>query len=396
MIYHYRSIRKIKFALFISLIVLFACQHQNNPSTIITASTNTPYPKIADTKVKNIILMIGDGMGLAQMNTARIYRYGANEFLHIERMPYTGLLHTHSADNLITDSAAGATALATGIKTKNGMIGMTPDTLAAATILEKAREMGKSTGLVSTSSITHATPACFATHIDYRRKEPAIAEQLVASGTDVMLGAGTYFFLPKDSTGSKREDNRNLLLEAKEAGYDVVHTRKALAGTQAQKVLGLFAPDFLKNEQPEPSLAELTVRAIELLNRNEKGFFLMVEGSQIDWAAHDNQLDYMIKETISFDDAVQKALEFALKDQHTLVIVTADHETGGLSIEGGNLEGGKVDVDWTTTHHTGVPVGIFAFGPYASLFTGVKDNTDVPKIFAELWRIENFPDIKAK
>ena len=275
------------------------------------------------------------------------------------------------------------------------MIGMTPDTLAAVTILEKAREIGKSTGLVSTSSITHATPASFAAHVDYRRKETAIAEQLVASGTDVMLGAGTYFFLPKDSTGSKREDNRNLLVEAQKAGYEVIRTREALAATKAQKVLGLFAPDFLKNEQPEPSLAELTTRAIELLNRDNDGFFLMVEGSQIDWAAHDNKLDYMIEEMISFDDAVQKALEFAARDQHTLVIVTADHETGGLTIEGGDLKGGKVEVDWTTTHHTGVPVGIFAFGPYASRFTGVRDNTDVPKILAELWGIDNFPDIKA-
>jgi alkaline phosphatase len=386
---------KVTILLLLAISLMMACQHQSSRTATVTISTTKPYPKVADTEVRNIILMIGDGMGLAQMNAARIYRYGADGFLHIERMPFTGLLHTHSADNLITDSAAGATALAAGVKTKNGMIGMTPDTLTAVTILEKAREIGKSTGLVSTSSITHATPACFAAHIDYRRKETAIAEQLVASGTDVMLGAGTYFFLPKDSTGSKREDNRNLLAEAQKAGYDVIRTREALAATRAPKVLGLFAPDYLKNEQPEPSLAELTARAIELLNRNKKGFFLMVEGSQIDWAAHDNKIDYMIKEMISFDDAVQKALDFAAKDQHTLVIVTADHETGGLTIEGGDVKGGKVDVDWTTTHHTGVPVGIFAFGPYASHFTGVRDNTDVPKIFAELWGIDNFPDVKA-
>lgn len=188
------------------------------------------------------------------------------------------------------------------------------------------------TGLVATSTITHATPAAFAAHVKERRDEATIASQLLENRVNVLMGGGKRFFLPQSEAGSKRQDERDLIAEAEKVGYSFVQTKEELKASAGDYLLGLFQLGALTTHPPEPSLAEITAKAIELLSRNEKGFFLMAEGSQIDWAGHANDPDETIRQTLLFDEAVKVALDFAVKDKHTLVIATADHETGGMGI----------------------------------------------------------------
>lgn len=372
-------------------ILLFFSSYLAGPKYSPPPAAEGGYPIMPDAPIRNIIFFIGDGMGISQISAGRICTVGPDGRLNIEKMPVTGLLCNHSLDDLITDSAAGATALATGFKTNNGMIAMLPDNTRAKTILQAARDKGLSTGLVATSSITHATPACFASHVSSRGSQEEIARQLIEEEVSVLLGGGKNYFIPQSDPKSKRSDDIDLISRAREKGYEFVETREDLLKSQKNRLLGLFRPGALKNEPEEPSLAELTAKAIQLLNRNPKGFFLMVEGSQIDWGSHDNDLEYMLREMRSFDEAVKVGLDFALQDKYTLVVVTADHETGGLAIVGGKPDGSDFQAGWVSKHHTGQPVPVFAFGPHSLLFTGIKDNTAVPQIFARLLGIEDFP-----
>ena len=376
--------------LFLVVSLLFLAS-RCTPTVTLPHPSPADYPVLPDASLRNVILLIGDGMGLSQITVGRLRTMGITGKLSIEKMPVTGYLHTHSADNLITDSAAGATALATGYKTNNKRIATLPDGSAVITILECFRDRGMATGLVATSSITHATPASFAAHVDSRYKEPIIAEQLINSRVNVLLGGGKQFFIPKADSNSKRPDSLNLIRIAQQKGYRVVETREALQKIHKPNVLGLFQYGGLNHADPEPTLAEMTRKSIDLLRQNPNGFFLMVEGSQIDWGGHNNDLEYVIREMLAFDEAVKAALEFAAKDKHTLVIVTADHETGGLAITGGSTDGKQLEVEWANTHHTAQPVPLFAFGPYSLLFTGVHENNTVPLTIARLMGFENFP-----
>jgi len=342
-------------------------------------------------KVDNIIFCIGDGMGLGQVAFARMKSAGLDGKLQTEQMPVTGIMRTHSADSAVTDSAASGTAMACGFKTNNGMVNVLPDGEQCVTILEAAKDIQMSTGLVATSAITHATPACFASHVKSRGMETKIAEQLIENKVNVMFGGGRHFFLPRTDKNSKRTDDRNLIDEAKKVGYCYIKTAKELDCVSGSYVLGLFQLDALTTKQPEPSLAELTKKAVEILSKDKKGFFLMVEGSQIDWACHGNDPDYCLRETLLFDEAVGKAMEFAKADKHTLVIVTADHETGGLVINGSDMECKKLKLNWSTKGHTASPLVVYAYGPGAEMFTGVYDNTELPKKLAKLLGIKTFP-----
>lgn len=341
---------------------------------------------------RNIILFIGDGMGLAQVTAARISLGHPNASLAMDSMRYAALVKTHSADvegssGVITDSAAAATAMATGHKTKNGMLGVLPDGRSVRSILEAARSQGRSTGLVTTVTITHATPAGFAAKVASRGDEAEIAVQLLERRVDVLLGGGEAFFLPQSAAGSKRKDDRNLLDEARAAGYRVVRTREELAGATDGRILGLFHPSYLQGSAAEPSLAEMTQAALRVLSRNRKGFFLMVEGGQIDGACHANDAPAAVKQTLEFDAAVAVGLEFARKHGDTLVIVTADHETGGLSLIGPPAgSSARVGWSWGTKGHSAVMVPLLADGPGAERFTGVLDNTDIARRMAGLWR----------
>jgi alkaline phosphatase len=381
--------------IFCLIIIIYISFNLQNPPIKYNSSylnaDDINYPLLDSKEVKNVILLIGDGMGINQIASARIKLCGANGRLYIERMPVTGFINTHSIDNLIPDSASTGTAMATGFKTRNKMISVTPEGEKLISILEACQKKGMSTGLIATSRITHATPATFACHVKSRYNQEEIAVQLINSQIDIMLGGGRDFFLPQTILGSKRKDNRNLVEEAQGKGYTYITTANQLKLTDSQKLLGLFQMGYLSQKDHVPSLGEMTEKSIELLNRNQKGFFLMVEGSQIDWAGHDNDTPELIKQMQFFDEAVKRALDFALKDQKTLVIVTADHETGGMSIYRGALNGVNMTIRWVTTNHTGSPVPLFSFGPSALRFTGIHDNTEIPKILAELLEIDNFP-----
>jgi len=300
-------------------------------------------PSFAKTTVKNVILMIPDGMSLAGTTLARWYK-GAP--LAMDEMA-CGLVRTYPSDAVITDSAPAATAYATGFKSHTGFIGILPDEATmpglhpiaeedkrrpVATILEAAKLAGKSTGLVVTCEIPHATPAGFSAHVDNRNNYDDILEQQVYQGMDVVLGGGYHYLLPES-----RKDKEDLLEVIRNKGYDYVTTPEALRRSTSSKIWGMFAPkalsyDFDRDPEKEPSLAEMTKKAIEVLSKNPHGFFLMVEGSEIDWAAHANDPVGVISEILAFDEAVKVALDFAKKDKHTVVIVVADHGNGGISI----------------------------------------------------------------
>ena len=350
--------------------------------------------------IKNIIFCIGDGMGLGQTTLARMKTAGPDGMLCIERMPVIGLVRTHSANALRTDSAAAGTALASGVKTNNFRLGMTADGKKYQTILEAAKAKGMRTGLVATSAITHATPASFGAHVESRRMENKIAQQLIANKIHVLLGGGRQHFLPKSDAHSKRNDKTDLIKQAKKTGYCYVQNAEELKNAHGPYLLGLFQHGPLTTRPPEPTLAELTEKAIEVLDRKDKkslnknkGFFLMVEGGQIDWACHDNDVNNTVRQVLCFDEAVKSAIEFALKDGQTLVVATADHETGGLTINGGSLKGDNLDVHWSTKGHSCLPVPLYAFGPNADMFSGVYDNTEIPKKFAQLLGIKSFPKV---
>jgi len=342
---------------------------------------------------RNVIFMIGDGMSNSISSAARIRKGGLLGSLNLDKMPVIGLVRTSSANALITDSAAAGTALACGVKTNNEIIAMTPDGKKVRTIMEAAMARGLAGGIVVTSSVTDATPACFGSHAPSRWQESRIAEELLQNRIDLLLGGGYGNFIPCSRKESSRDDERDLIREAQDAGYTVCRTKDEMAAAPDGKILGLFADEDMKTEPPEPSLVEMTVEALRRLGNRKPGFFLMVEGSQIDKRAHDNDLEGTLDQTLKFDEAVGTALDFAKKDGHTLVVVTADHETGGLSLNGGTTDGKILDVVWGRNDHTAGTVPLFAFGPGAYSLGGFKENTDIARIFARLLGLADFPKI---
>lgn len=282
---------------------------------------------------QNVILMIGDGMGIGQIEIARKLEYGKDGRLFLESLPRTALVHTESANNLVTDSAAGGTALATGKKTNNGMIGVTPDGKETDSILDLFKKNGKKAGVISTNTITDATPAAFTASVSNRWSgQEEIARQQLESGVDVLLGGGRAYFKPEKQNG------RNLLKEAKQKGYAYAGNREELLNAKGSKLLGLFHEGYMNFKldrhllkSKEPSLKEMTEKAIDILSKGEQGFFLMAEGARIDHASHAGDITGIWKETIEFDEAVKYAVEWAKKDKETLVLIVADHETMGIS-----------------------------------------------------------------
>ena len=347
-------------------------------------------PLIKKSKAKNIILLIGDGMGLGIVNTTKMRIAGADGCLYLEKMPITGLCNTHSVNRLTTDSAAAGTALATGKKTNNTHVSVDQDGNTLQTILEAAAsKKGKFTGLVVTTLMTRATPAVFGAHVKKRVDQATIAEHYIENRINVLFGGGKQYFIPRTSPGSLRTDDKDLIAEAIASGYKFIETEDELQWIDNEDhVLGLFQMGTPTTISPEPSLAEMTSKAIKLLNRNKNGFFMMVEGSQIDWAAHANDADYVVRQTLLFDLAVKVALDFAMKDKNTLVVVTADHECGGVILIDGKKDGSELEINFSTNHHTPMQVPVYAFGPGAENFTGVHDNTDIAKIFAMMFRIK--------
>ncbi|MDR9415532.1 MAG: alkaline phosphatase [Gracilimonas sp.] len=340
---------------------------------------------VEDRDIKNVILLIGDGTGLAQIASGMIAIVGPDGLLHMQTMPVTGFVKTHSSDKLITDSASGATAFACGLKTYNGAIAVNPEKVHCKTLLELAEEKGLSTGLISTSSITHATPASFAAHVDNRGLQEQIAHHFLNAGVEVFLGGGYNFF---DS--STRSDSLDLISEFEKEGYDILRTNEDLENTDSDQLLGLFAPDGMERADSEPTSEEMVNKTLNILSKDKDGFFLMLEGSQIDWAGHGNDVEYLIDEVKDFDAAVKAVLDFAEQDGETLVILTADHETGGMTLQRELAAGDSLEIYWTTDYHTAIPVPMMAYGPHATEFMGWRDNTYIGKKIAELL---DFPEL---
>lgn len=335
-----------------------------------------PNPK----DLPNIVLLIGDGMGLSQVSSA--YYFSEKE-PNFSRFPFTGLSRTSSSSHKITDSAAGATALSTGKKTYNSAIGVDADTNAVETILEYMEKRGWNTGLVATSSITHATPASFYAHVDSRHKPEEIAKQLVYSGIDFFAGGGLEYF-------TDREDKVDLVKEMEKRGYKIfTDEMKEPEWSELYYPCGyLLSKDGMPKMQEGRGdfLTKATESAIESLSIFGKPFFLMVEGSQIDWGGHANDGEYIVQEVLDFDAAIGKVLDFARLHGNTLVIVTADHETGGFTLRGKEKEvpfqGRQRDYDdidfgFSSGGHSATMVPVFAYGPGANLFSGVYQNTEI-------------------
>jgi alkaline phosphatase len=338
---------------------------------------------------KNIILLIGDGMGYAQV-TAASYKYGP---LNMTSMPYHGSILTYSADRNVTDSASSATAMAAGYKTNNGMLGVLPDTTAVQSIAQYASELGKRTALLASCRITHATPAAFAVHHHSRGDEFIIAEQFVDSGIDMLLGAGWNYFLPEDEGGT-RPDGRNLIAEMEDNGYLYIDNDNDLGLMgESEKVIAFFeGQDLQRYPERGSQMVDLTIAALEQLSQDPNGFFMMIEGAQIDWAGHNNNAEWMLQEMLDFDNVIEVVLDFAERDGNTLVVVTADHETGGLTLL--NPEEGSdhpFRYEFSTGGHSGLNVPVYSYGPSAIEFAGQYENTEIARKLFSIWgkEIEN-------
>lgn len=346
-----------------------------NPDPNFSFENPTPHKPVAlpesvkfKKRPKNIILLIGDGMGVAQVYSALTANKGQ---LNLNYMKHIGFMQTQSADDYITDSAAAGTAIATGVRVNNGAIAIDQDGKVLKSILYISEDNNKATGLVSTSAITHATPASFVANQPDRGMYEDIAGDFLDSGIDLFIGGGKEHF-------TSREDGRNLLEELSQNNYRVFSSLEEAASVKTGPMAILTAA--IHNEvYPERGnlLPDATQKAIEVLQSNKEGFFLMVEGSQIDWGGHANNTTYIVHETLDFDRAVGKALTFAANNKKTLVIVTADHETGGMSIDNGDISKGTLSAKYTTDDHTGIMVPVFAYGPGAEAFIGIYKNTDL-------------------
>jgi len=347
-------------------------ENKTSEPTVVVETPEVILSIDVEGEVRNIILLIGDGMGPGQLTAAEIEN--GEDILAILKLPYMSMVSTESYSNYVTDSTASATALATGYKTRNGVISLGPSGETLTTVVEVAEEHDLSTGIVSNTRVSHATPAAFLSHVNSRNQESLIAEQVLSSGVDVVLGGGSLYFSSLDPSG---------------AGYTVVETSGELMDTESGMILGLFATGYMSYEhdrdpEVEPSLAEMTRKSIQLLSSDPEGFFLMVEGGRIDHASHDNDFDTTMSEVYAFDLAVLEALEFASGRNDTLVIVTADHETGGLLITG-RYPGGEPRYNWISDDHTGSMVPVLAYGPKAEAVLGFTDNTDIGSFLVNLF-----------
>lgn len=331
------------------------------------------YKEKKKSKPLSIILLIGDGMGLSQISTTFFYDEKQNSFKRFENI---GLMNTSSASHKITDSAAGATAFSSGVKTYNGAIGVDIDTVNVETMFEKVTKLGYKTGLVATSSVVHATPAAFYAHTKHRSLYEDIALQLALSPTDFFAGGGLKFF-------QNRKDGQDLLAVLKTRGVEMNIEKLPIGidvkANQDQKYGYLLSEDGMPTmlENRGDFLPKATKVALDYLSSHKKGFFLMVEGSQIDWAGHANEADYLIEEMRDFNATINVALDYASNNENTLVIVTADHETGGFTLAGHGNDYSKLEPRFSTGGHSSTLIPVFAFGAGAENFRGIYENTEI-------------------
>jgi alkaline phosphatase len=371
---------------------------------VLAGCSVSPGPEEAE--AKNVILVVGDGMGAAQREAIELASAGAHGTLVMDSLPHAGLVGTNSANpgDPVTDSAAAATAMASGVKTHNGSVGVDTRNDAVPTVLERAKNAGKAVGLVTTSSVTDATSAAFAAHVDDRSQQQQIAQQyLKESRPDVILGGGRKFWVP-----AGEEDSEDLTKRAREQGYAYVTDQPTLDSATGPKLLGLFAEGAMYDAAPEGEggsyeptvpLPEMTQKAIEVLSEDPDGFFLLVEEEAIDAMGHDGNGTQMLKAGRALDQTVEIAKNFAEENGETLLIVVGDHECCGLAIEQPD-EGGKAGpgedgpfpvadsdqrflLDNSTSGHTAVDVPLTAMGPGAERLDGSYENTFIHEVMVQ-------------
>lgn len=369
---------------FFAAAALALCVHSANAQYNMPTQTFTyehPYaveklqaPK--GKKVKNVILMIGDGMSLMHVYTAWAANRGK---LWLENAQATGLSKTWAVKKLVTDSGSGGTSLATGVKTVYHAVGVDPESKPLTSLVDVAKELGKDAGMAVTCRLWDATPCDFCCHNIDRDKEEELVGDYPTSGVDFVFGGGAQKF-------TNRKDGRDIFKELQKKGYHVSRTLDDFFAYD--KNSRIFAVPYDK-DTPLPDergdlLARASMKGISLMNQNKNGFFMMIEGSQLDDYGHFNQLDLLMKETLDFDQTVGEVMKWAAKDGETLVVVTADHETGGMTLVNGNKDEGRVECCFSTKDHSGAMVPVYAFGPGAENFTGIFENTDVFKKIKKL------------
>lgn len=363
-----------KITLFSLLLLLLSCHPKRTASVIKQHQKELPTDDdtIRFTPPKNIILMIGDGMGITQI-TAGMYLNGNK--LNLEQFKYIGLHKSYASDNLVTDLAAGATAFSIGKKTNNGAIGVDKKGRGMQTILEEAEQEGLASGLVVTSSITHATPGSFYAHEKSKEMVEEIAADMLNVDVDFFVGGGKSHF-------DHRKDGQNLIEKLSQKGYAIStfldQDFKEIT-IDPTKNFGYFTADGepLPFSQGRDYLVPASHSALDYLSKQpEKGFFLMIEGSQIDWGGQANDSKHITSEMIEFDQAIGVVLDFAKRDGETLIIVTADHETGGYAINPTSTMDSIVAA-FTTKDHTAALIPVFAWGPGEELFSGIYENTAI-------------------
>lgn len=369
---------------FFAAAALALCVHSANAQYNMPTQTFTyehPYaveklqaPK--GKKVKNVILMIGDGMSLMHVYTAWAANRGK---LWLENAQATGLSKTWAVKKLVTDSGSGGTSLATGVKTVYHAVGVDPEGKPLTSLVDVAKKLGKDAGMAVTCRLWDATPCDFCCHNIDRDKEEELVGDYPTSGVDFVFGGGAQKF-------TNRKDGRDIFKELQKKGYHVSHTLDDFFAYD--KNSRIFAVPYDKDtplpEERGDLLARASMKGISLMNQNKNGFFMMIEGSQLDDYGHFNQLDLLMKETLDFDQTVGEVMKWAAKDGETLVVVTADHETGGLTLVNGNKDEGRVECCFSTKDHSGAMVPVYAFGPGAENFTGIFENTDVFKKIKKL------------
>lgn len=356
------------------------------------ACCNTAARKTSNEEVRNIIYMIGDGMGLAHVSMLKIEgKYADTAF---DRAENIALITTHSVNNRVTDSAAAGTALATGYKTNNSMIGMTPDGVAVESMIMKAEREGYATGLAYTCYLQHATPAAFYANSSHRDSTDVITGCFVKSDVDVALGGGRAFV-----EGFYAKQCKDYKTELAALGYQVLHSQDELANVSEGKVVGLFAEDNMPkmSDGRGDYLLQATNKALEILtnnveNENKRGFMLMVEGSKIDYRSHANDSEGILAEMRDFEKCVAAAMDYADAHPGTLVVVCADHETGGVSIPSQSTDFKRADSGinyrYATKGHSGTMVPVYLYGAGAERINGIMDNTELAKQLMQLMALE--------
>lgn len=324
--------------------------------------------KAQDEKPDNIVIFIADGMGMNHLSAAALK---SDEDLNITRLENISFLKCSSLSSLSPDNAAAITAITTGVKTNNGTVGMDQNNVSMKNLMEIAKENKMKTGLITTSSITYASIAPFYAHRPSKKNDEQMASDLLDANLDVIIGGGMKYF-------EKRNDDQDLLFDFKKKGYKIYDKQKDLKSNNKNKFIALVSENHLANKTLRGDYLSMALnRAVKNLLVGNDGFFLVVSNPQIDWASQANNESYLQNEMLDFDAVVGELIDFLGHDKKTLIIVLSPYESGGLSVNSGELDGSNLNVEWTSKSINANLAPVFAHGPGAELFTGIYDNTEV-------------------